>query len=102
MTLGEKQRGFARCVGKLIDHIYESGYEITLGDANAHDGHMNNSCHYVRLAIDLNLFFEGNYLTRTEDHKRFGEYWKRLDPLARWGGDFQDGNHYSFEHNGRR
>jgi hypothetical protein len=29
-----------------------------------------------------------------------GKYWKRQHPLCRWGGDFQDGNHYSLEHEG--
>jgi hypothetical protein len=26
-----------------------------------------------------------------------GEFWEGLHPLCRWGGRFNDGNHYSIE-----
>ena len=119
MTLGEKQRRFARCVGELILRAYDLGYEVTLGDAyrdpRVH-GEMGTkagygraeSNHKVRLAIDLNLFRDGTYLQATEDHRQLGEWWEAHGvevglPLA-WGGRFSspDGNHYSCEHNGRR
>lgn len=100
MTLGAKQRAFALMVAELIQYVYDSGYEITFGDAHAKSGHMPNSLHYVRLAIDLNLFKDGAYLTSTEDHQAFGEYWESLG--GSWGGRFGDGNHYSIEHMGRR
>lgn len=63
---------------------------------------VKNSYHIQRLAIDLNLFKEVDgknvYLTSTEDHRQFGEYWKSLDPECTWGGDFKrsDANHYSY------
>jgi hypothetical protein len=98
MTLGDKQRKFSLMVAKLITYMYEEGYEVTLGDAWAHDGHSKNSLHYKRLAIDLNLFKSGKYLTETSDHEPFGEYWESLG--GSWGGRFNDGNHYSLEHNG--
>jgi hypothetical protein len=34
------------------------------------------SCHKLRLAIDLNLFRNGRYLERSEDHRRLGEWWE--------------------------
>lgn len=114
LTLGEKQRLFTKLVGQLIQHAYEQGYELTLGDAFRDDrvhGAMGvkksyssaNSSHKERLAIDLNLFKNGSYLTTTEAHKPLGDYWKSLHPDCRWGGDFKspDGNHYSFTHQGR-
>lgn len=57
-----------------------------------------NSYHTKKLAIDLNLFKDGKYLTSTESHRQFGEYWKTLDPECTWGGDFKnsDGNHFSY------
>lgn len=64
-----------------------------------HNG-VRNSVHQLGLAIDIHLFKNGEYLTKTEDHRIFGEWWKTVDPDARWGGDWGDGNHYSFEHNG--
>jgi hypothetical protein len=111
MTLGQTQRQFARLVGRLIERAYEMGYEVTLGDAyrdpRVH-GEMGekrsyshpSSAHKVRLAIDLNLFKDGRFLTETDDHRPLGEWWEQQHELARWGGRFRDGNHYSFEHNG--
>jgi hypothetical protein len=103
MTLKEKQFLFAQLIPKLLMKMQET-HEVTFGDFWAKTGHMTNSNHYIRLAGDFNLFTkEGAYLDRTEDHKQFGEYWKSLHPLCRWGGDFSkpDGNHYSVEHEGR-
>lgn len=106
MTLREKQSEFGRCVVILLMRILNSGYEFTFGDAyrppDANYGHPN-STHKRRLAIDINLFFNGEYLESTVDHEPFGEFWESLHPLARWGGRFRsnpDGNHYSFEHEG--
>ena len=111
LTLGQKQRLFAKYVPRLIDKAYELGYEVTLGDAfrdpRVHGdvgikkgyGHAK-SAHKQKLAIDLNLFKDGVYLPNTEDHKELGKFWESIHELARWGGRFNDGNHYSFEHNG--
>jgi hypothetical protein len=55
---------------------------------------IKNSLHLKRLAIDLNLFKDGAYLSDTESHRPFGEWWEAQDPLNRWGGRFKDGNHY--------
>ena len=54
----------------------------------------------MRLAIDLNLFRDGAFLQSSEDHRALGEWWEKQHPLARWGGRFMDGNHYSLEHGG--
>lgn len=100
MTIGEKQREFTFMVGLLIQRAYDTGYELTFGDAFAKDGHSDNSLHYLRLAIDLNLFKDGFYLTETEDHKPLGEFWESIG--GSWGGRFNDGNHYSLSWQGRR
>lgn len=114
MTLGQKQRHFTRLIGLLIGYAYQQGYELTFGDAYRDErvhgkvGEKKSyssagSVHKERLAVDFNLFKDGKYLTSSEAHKPLGEFWKSLDPLCRWGGDFKspDGNHYSFEHSGR-
>ncbi len=85
---------FMFCLSKLIQYAYGLGYTLSGGDLWAHDGHKENSLHYRRLAIDLNLFKDGEWLKKTEDHKELGTYWESLDPKCRWGGRFQDGNHY--------
>jgi len=97
MTLGDKQRRFALMVSKLIQYIYDNGYECTLRDAYAYpedNHHIKNSKHYQQLAIDLNLFKDKKYLTKSEDHQQFGRYWESIG--GTWGGNFtkKDGNHY--------
>jgi len=80
-------------VALLILYAYELGYELTFGDAWAHDGHKDGSFHYKRLAIDLNLFKDGKYLTATGDHHELGKFWENIG--GTWGGRWDDGNHYS-------
>lgn len=112
MRLGDKQRLFSRLIAELILWAYEQGYEVTVGDAyrdprvfgelgqsKGYGRAMSN--HKRRLAMDLNLFKDGKYLTRTEDHGPLGAKWESMHPLCRWGGRFDDGNHYSLEHKGR-
>jgi len=100
MTLRQKQSKFVLMVARLIDFADSHGYELTFGDAYATTGHMENSLHGKRLAIDLNLFQDGVFLTTTEAHLPLGEYWESIG--GSWGGRFNDGNHYSLEHNGAR
>ena len=80
----------------LLDYANLKGYEITLGDAFATSGHKDDSFHYKRLAIDLNLFKDGKYLTETDDHRPLGLFWESIG--GTWGGRFKnpDGNHYSY------
>lgn len=97
MSLRRKQSEFAHAVALLIIYAYQQGYEITFGEAYSYpedEHHIDNSFHYKRLAIDLNLFKDGKYLSETEDHKPLGVFWKSLG--GTWGGDFRDGNHYSW------
>ena len=113
MRLGDKQKIFARLVPRLIDKAHELGFEVTLGDAfrdpRSH-GKLGEriaygakfSCHKMRLAIDLNLFKDGKYLTTTEDHRPLGEWWEQQHPESAWGGRFNDGNHYSITHEGSK
>lgn len=94
----------------LITFAYQNGYELTGGQLHRSDEEaerlarlglgIKNSVHRLKLAIDLNLFKDGKYLSSTESHRFLGEFWESLNPLCRWGGRFGDGNHYSLEHNG--
>jgi hypothetical protein len=67
---------------------------------NGRNNGVMNSVHQLSLAVDINLFKDGKYLNKSEDHKRFGEWWEKQHELARWGGRWGDGNHYSFTWNG--
>lgn len=94
MSLRKKQSEFVVAVASLILFATVRGYEITFGDAYAQTGHKDNSFHYKRLAIDLNLFKDGKYLTSTDEHRELGMYWESIG--GTWGGRFDDGNHYSW------
>lgn len=113
MKLSEKQQLFAVNVAQLILWANDHGLRLTFGEAqrtpecaalNARKGTgIANSLHTQRLAVDLNLFVNGEYKTRTEDYLPLGEYWESLG--GSWGGRFKsnpDGNHFSLEHNGVR
>lgn len=111
MKLGDKQKLFARLSADLIIKAYDLGYEISYGDTYRDPRVFGNvgekkgygrskSCHKYRLAIDLNLFKDGEYLQTTQDHMALGLWWEKQHELCRWGGRFNDANHYSFEHNG--
>lgn len=111
MTLGQKQRKFVRMIADLIVWAYDNGYELTFGDAYRDPrlhGQMGwkvgygaaSSCHKIRLAVDFNLFKDGVFLETTEGHAPLGEQWEKMG--GTWGGRFNDGNHYSLEHEGKK
>lgn len=107
LTLRQRQSIFLRNVAKLIAYAFdELGVELTGGElyrtAEQQAIHVKNglskvkmSRHQQRLAIDLNLFIDGKYVTETEKYKPLAEYWKSLHPENRAGYDFGwDGNHF--------
>ncbi|HGE8506295.1 M15 family metallopeptidase [Serratia ureilytica] len=113
MTLSEKQQLFTVMIAQLINWADERGYRLTFGEAyrtpeqaarNAKTGAgIANSLHTQRLAVDFNLFINGQYQTQTEAYLPLGEFWESIG--GSWGGRFKsrpDGNHFSLEHNGVR
>jgi D-alanyl-D-alanine carboxypeptidase len=63
---------------------------------------VNHSVHRLRLALDLNLFKDGKFLDDAADYLPFGTWWKSTFQAfgARWGGDWGDADHFSFEYGG--
>ena len=112
MTLREQQSLFVRLIGEFIGWIYSQGYELTFSEAwrseeeaelQAKNGAgIIHSLHTERLAIDLNLFKNGELLTSKDDYVPLGEKWKSMHELARWGGDFRrvDADHFSLTYGG--
>lgn len=111
MTLGQKQQEFTLMIARLIVFAYEHGYRLTFGDAyrdprvhgdvgvkKAYGAASSN--HKIRLAVDFNLFKDGQYMTTSDDYLPLGEYWESIG--GAWGGRFNDGNHFSLEHEGRK
>ncbi|ENA5148669.1 M15 family metallopeptidase [Escherichia coli] len=110
MKLSEKQQLFAVMIADLIHWAQEHGYRLTFSEAyrtpeqaalNAKSGKgIRNSLHTLRLAVDFNLFINGEYQADTDAYRPLGEYWESIG--GTWGGRFSraDGNHFSLEHNG--
>ena len=100
MTLGKKQRKFTRMLAEFIIYIYESGYEISFGDAYRDKrvffpySHPN-SLHKKRLAADLNLFKDDKYLTTYKDWEPLIEKWIEMGGS---NGGVNDSNHFSLKH----
>lgn len=110
-SLRQKQSRFVLMIAGLIEFAYSRGYELTTGDGyrdprvfgafGERKGYGESySCHKVRLAHDFNLFKDGQWLQTTEDFSALGEWWESMG--GSWGGRFQDGNHFSLEHEGRK
>lgn len=116
MTLRQLQSVFAHRSARLILKASEMGYEVTYGETwrppemvaiyAARGTGSKKSLHADRLAIDLNLFRNGTWLTKTEDHRPLGEWWEaQSDDVATcvWGGSWgHDGNHYAIAYRGRK
>ena len=111
MKLSEKQQIFTMCLGKLILFACSKNYGLTQGDGfrdkrvfgefgEKKSYSAKNSVHKIRLAHDFNLFVEGKFIPDGGHIAwlELGEYWESLHVDARWGGRFDDANHFSFEH----
>ena len=84
----------------LLASVKERGYEATFGEAYRTAEQQEiyfrtgktktmNSYHLKRLAIDLNFFKNGEYLTAKEDLQEIGDYWESLNNKNSWGGNWQ-------------
>ncbi len=108
MTLGQKQRKFVRITALLLHYAHSLGYELTIGRGHVAGAKLKSgapSLHADKLAIDWNLFIKGPsgklvYQTSTKAHEKLGMFWEYMG--GSWGGRFDDGNHYSLAHTGRR
>lgn len=104
----EKQAKFVKMISDLIKKSYDLGYQMTFAEAYrppdvadlyAKQGRgIKNSLHTQRLAVDFNIFKNGQLLTTGDQFEDLGKYWESLG--GSWGGRFKDGNHFSLEHNG--
>lgn len=106
------QTQFVQMIGRLIFWAYDNGYELTFGEAyrtpqqaalDAQKGTgIQHSLHTLRLAVDFNLFINGEYQTESEAYRPLGEYWESIG--GSWGGRFAkpDGNHFSLAYEGIR
>jgi len=111
-TLGRAQEQFSVCYATLLLMAYERGYRVRMGDVfrdpRAHGEHgakgpygASKSNHKLKLAGDVLLFRAGRYLKTTSDYLLLGLFWEGLGRRAslplRWGGRFNDGNHFELK-----
>jgi len=99
MKLSEQQRIFTLNISMLIQYADRLGYGLTFGEAfRTNEQQMiyvqtgksktMNSNHLRRLAVDFNVFKNGNLTWKWEDIKPLGDYWETLNEKNRWGGDW--------------
>lgn len=117
MSLLKKQQAFTALIPSLISKAIELGYGVTLGEcwrpekvakfyaSESKDKGIAKSVHISRLAIDLNLYRDGRWLTAAKDYEPLGVFWESLSTdeyTCKWGGRFHslDGVHFSFANEG--
>lgn len=98
MTLGQKRTRFTRMILLLLEYLDFMGYEVRFD--REHCNHMEKSLHYEGLAKDLLFFKNGVYLTKSSDYETAGLFWESIG--GTWGGRWDDGNHFSVSHGGRK
>ena len=88
---------------KLAEVLVNNDYkELAMKILNNMGSGIRGSLHEVRLAKDMNFFKNGQYLNATDQLSHIGMYWESLDPECAWGGRFNDGNHFSLKHEGKK
>lgn len=104
MTLGEHQQAFSRDLVALLQHAFEIGYEVRIGEVlrtaeqqqiyvQSGRSKTMNSRHLKKCAADLHFFKDGKLCYPPE----LGNYWESLDTLNAWGGhwkNFRDEPHF--------
>ena len=113
MTLSEKRCLFTRLLSSLILWAHDQGFELNFGEGyvaqtDARDGdydgpHRSGGAHYTGLGMDLNLFVDGKWVSDGSHvvWTVIGVRWEGMNDLCRWGGRFNDANHFSLWHEGR-
>ena len=108
-ALTDKQARFASMFGQLLhfvdtlpDHRVRVSWGYRSPAANKLIGGHPRSTHISRLAEDviLDKRINGKWVWQksTAAYKPLGEFWESIG--GTWGGRFDDGGHFSLEHNG--
>lgn len=99
MSLVADQDAFLRDVVQLLQFAWSKGYTVTGGElARTLDqqkiyvqtgrSKTMDSYHLKRLAVDLNFFLNGKLVQTKAGLQELGDFWERLNPRNKWGGDF--------------
>lgn len=109
MSLVKEQAAFLLDVCALINFATDQGFLVTGGELyrtqeqqaiylKTGKSKTMQSNHLRRLAIDLNFILNGE-LYYGEKLKPVGEFWEKLHPKNRWGGNFTFVDQPHFERN---
>jgi len=112
MTLSDQQFLFLRDVVKLLQNIFSCGYKVTGGElkrtmyqqkeyVRIGKSWTMNSDHIKQMAIDLNIFIDGELTYDKEKLKHIGDFWESLSPQNYWGGKWE-GKKCDVPHFGKR
>lgn len=100
-NLSDIQFEFVKDLVELLKFCIANGYKVTLGEAwrpvemqkiyyeKGLSRIREQSYHNKRLAIDLNIFVNGEYTTDKAKLQPIGDYWEALNPLNKWGGNWK-------------
>ena len=103
MKLSDQQFEFAKDCILLELWMMSHGYKFTYGEAWRPDEMQKiyyaqnrskikgRGPHGNRLAKDYNFWINGKLTYKKEDLQSIGNFWERLNPLNRWGGNFTGG-----------
>jgi len=99
MSLRARQSRFVQMVQLLVGYAHLLGYELTYGDCYRDErckyGHPK-SLHRSRLAVDFNVFRDGEYLqgeAAEVAHSDLHDFWDLIGGNERIAADL---NHYSY------
>lgn len=105
----QKQAIFIRNLAKLILWAFDQGYELTIGEAyrtqeqqdiylKTGKTKVKHSKHQDRLAVDLNLFINGEFIITRDPYEPLVKYWKSMHPDNIAGYDWGwDANHFEMK-----
>ena len=107
MGVWSKRVLFTKLLGEFIVEANKREYNIALGPVYVKDvpgnGHKENSLHYLGLAADFILYTDqGDYLTDEKDYIALDVLWESMHPDTWSGIRFDDSNHISLTHDGRK
>lgn len=88
----------------LADEIQDRWPDLAAKIRNNTGSGIRNSLHEYKLAADVNLFYQGQWISdgKSPHWEKVGLIWEGYGPDYCWGGRFNDANHVSIAHDGKK
>lgn len=120
MRLSDQQWAFGRDVNMLTNYLISRGVKYTIGKAWRRPSTQKwlykkgwtdiekGGDHFYKLGIDIFVWINGRFMRNNFSNKELveplGTYWKNLNPLNHWGGDWIIGKDHQpdLAHYGRK